>query len=106
MNTSNSTNETLKRSSPSSPPVTKSKKLKTGFSVSYDPLKEKSQTPEVPKNLDPPTNGVVRITYCEAGPLPRDQHFRPWHLEKVTEITEQLARDGRRVIGHPFGIVM
>ena len=97
----NSPNEGLKRSSP----VTKSKRLKTGVSVS-EPLKDKYQTHKVPKYLDPPTSGVVRITYCEAGPLPRDQNFRPWHLEKVAEITEQLARDGRRVIGYPLGIVM
>ena len=97
----NSPNEDLKRSSP----VTKSKRLKTGVPVS-EPLKDEYQTPEVPKYLDPPTGGVVRITYCEAGPLPRDQNFRPWHLDKVAEVTEQLARDGRRVIGHLLGIVM
>ena len=102
----NSENESLERS-PASSPVTKSNKLKAGVSVSCtEPLKDKYQTPEVPNHLNLPTSGVVRIAYCETDPLPRDQNFRPWHLEKVAEVTEQLARDGRRVIGHRLGIVM
>ena len=97
MDSRNSANESLH----------KVQKVEDGVFVSCtEPLKDKYQTPEIPNYFDPPTSGVVRITYCEAGPLPRDQNFRPWHLEKVAEVTEQLARDGRRVIGHPLGIVM
>lgn len=69
-------------------------------------FKERSPTAGNPNPREPLTNGIERIVYEEVGPQPWSQDFSAWHLKMVVEVTEKLAREGKRVIGHPLGIVL